>query len=82
MWNNKHLHLWVLFVCELDSVWQSQENVLRIVVWKNDTFCKQAARNRGFIPGFISILLLKGKIMEGSRMGGLHIIWSVFLGHL
>lgn len=37
-----------------------------------------AARNRGFIPGFISILLLKGKIMEGSRMGGLHIIWSFF----
>lgn len=41
-----------------------------------------AARNRGFIPGFISILLLKGKIMEGSRMGGLHIIWSIFLSHL
>lgn len=42
MWNNKHLHLWILFDCELDSVWQSQENILRIVVWKNDTFCKQA----------------------------------------
>lgn len=36
------------------------------------------ARNRGFIP----ILLLIGKIMEDSRMGGLHIIWSIFLSHL
>lgn len=36
------------------------------------------ARNRGFIP----ILLLKGKIMEGCRMGGLHIMWSIFLSHL
>lgn len=36
------------------------------------------ARNRGFIP----ILLLKGKIMEGSRMGNYILYGQFFLSHL